>query len=247
MNMNQEMQRVVCKEYRTMSKKLAAVIGEYVTEKPDALLCLAAGDTPTGVYAELTEMQNQDAVDFSRCRFIGLDEWVGLGLEDAGGCINYIYEHVFSPLRIKPEQIVFFDAKAPDLQAECRKMNEYLQENGPIDIALMGVGMNGHVGLNEPGSSFDGAAQVVNLDAMTKEVARKYFERPLPIERGITLGMGQILASERLLIMACQKKKAKIMQRAMEQEVTCMLPASGIQLHKHCTVFLDEDAAALLK
>lgn len=224
------------------AKEVANIIAGYVRSKPDALLCLAAGDTPTAAYAELAAMQNRGEVDFKNCRLIGLDEWVGLDENAEGGCKKYIIENVIKPLGFLDKNIHFFNACAEDLDSECAKTDGYLKAEGPIDISLMGVGMNGHIALNEPGCDFNGTSHTVPLDAVTIEVARKYFRRPTPVTRGITLGMKQIWDSKLLIIMANQAKKKAVMHAAMYGGVTNAVPASALQNHPNCIVSLDADA-----
>lgn len=237
------MKKVVSSDERSQAKEIARLIADYVADNPRALLCLAAGDTGTAAYTEMARMQREGKADFRECRLIGLDEWAGVAANAEGGCRKYITDHVITPLELSAENVMFFDACAGDLEAECRKADAYLEENGPIDISLMGVGMNGHIALNEPGCSFEDTAHTVALDPVTVEVARKYFHGPAPIAEGITLGMKQILGSRLLIVMANGEKKRDIMRRAMCGEVTNAVPASALQGHGNCVVSLDAASA----
>lgn len=221
---------------------VAGMIAEYVRENPRALLCLAAGDTATMTYARMAQMQREGTADFRNCRLVGLDEWAGLSEREVGSCKKYIVEQVILPLELRKENITFFDACAEDLQQECEKVNTYLRENGPIDVSLMGVGMNGHIALNEPGSDFNQDAHVIALSDTTMRVAVKYFHKQTPVTRGITLGMRQIWDSRLLIVMANTQRKREIMHAAMYGEVTNQLPASHLQEHPNCIVSLDEAA-----
>lgn len=196
------MKTLISKTTQIQAETVAAVMADYISQNPAALLCLAAGDTPTQTYAEMVRMQQEGRADFRHCRLIGLDEWVGIRPNQPGSCKKYIFEHVIDPLGLRPENIFFFDACAEDPEEECHKANQYLKAEGPIDISLMGVGMNGHIGLNEPGCSFDADAHLTDLKPLTVQVAEKYFGGKAPITRGVTLGMGQILASRLLIVMA---------------------------------------------
>lgn len=233
----------ISEDVQGQAREVARQIADYVARNPKALLCMAAGDTPTATYTEMARMQQQGEADFRNCRLVGLDEWVGVGAEEPGGCKKYIYDNVIRPLQLRPENIFFFDACAQDLEEECRKADAYLQEQGPIDVSLMGVGMNGHIALNEPGSSFDQNAHTMALDPITVRVAGKYFDGPAPVRRGITLGLGQILASKLLIVIANGEKKREIMRKAVCEAVTTDLPASSLQEHPNCVVSLDRAAA----
>lgn len=236
------MKKIVSENKKQQAKAVAELIAECVRRKPNALLCLAAGDTPTETYEEMANMQRQGLVNFRNCRLIGLDEWVGLDEHSKGGCKNYIVEHVIKPLELQEENIFFFDACAENLEMECEKTNEYLKEQGPIDLSLMGVGMNGHIALNEPGCDFDGTAHVVPLAPMTVVVAQKYFPSQRVITQGITLGMKQIWDSNLLIVIANEAKKRNIMHSAMYGEVTNAVPASALQKHPECIVSVDVEA-----
>lgn len=236
------MKKIVSAGLEAQARTVAGLIADIVRKKPDALLCLAAGDTPTAAYAEMARMQRASEADFRSCRLIGLDEWAGMDGNADGGCKKYIYEHVVRPLELAEERIFFFDACAPDLARECAKADAYLEQNGCIDVSLMGVGMNGHIALNEPGCDFRAGAHTVPLDPVTREVAQKYFQRPTPVTHGITLGMGQIWDSRLLIVMANGAKKRSVMHAAMYGDVTNAVPASALQLHANCIVSVDEEA-----
>lgn len=236
------MKKIVHAGMEAQAQAVAALIADYVRENPRALLCLAAGDTATATYAEMARMQKAGTADFRQCRLVGLDEWAGLEETAVGSCKKYIVENVIQPLELKPENVVFFDACAEDLQRECEMVNGYLKDNGPIDISLMGVGMNGHIALNEPGCDFSAEAHTVELADTTKRVAVKYFHRETPVTEGITLGMKQIWDSRLLIVMANMERKREIMHAAMYGEVTNSVPASYLQTHPNCIVSVDEAA-----
>lgn len=236
------MKKIVSSSINEQGKMTAEIIASYVKKKPDALLCLAAGDTPTATYAWMARMQREGLADFRDCRLIGLDEWVGLDENTEGGCIKYILDHVVKPLELKKENVVFFDACSEDLEEECARINKYLEVQGPVDVSLMGVGMNGHIALNEPGCDFNSTAHTVPLDPVTVNVAQKYFQQSTPVTQGITLGMKQIWDSSVLIIIANEEKKRAIMHAAMYGEVTNAVPASALQYHPNCIVSLDTAA-----
>lgn len=236
------MKKLVHAGVEAQAEAIAALIADYVRENPTALLCLAAGDTATAAYAKMAEMQRNGLANFRECRLVGLDEWAGLSETEVGSCKKYIMENVILPLELKPENVTFFNACAESLSRECEMVDQYLNDNGPIDISLMGVGMNGHIALNEPGCDFAAEAHTVRLADTTKQVAVKYFHRQTPVTEGITLGMKQIWESRLLIVMANMGRKREIMYKAMYGEVTNNVPASYLQIHPNCIVSVDEAA-----
>jgi glucosamine-6-phosphate isomerase len=236
----------VLKDYEEMSKYTANFIINYVKENPQAVLCLAGGDTPKKTYEYLVEDYEQGNVDFSSCTFLGLDEWVGLGKDDEGSCLKFLNETLFNPLRIKSKNVFFFDAKSSDLETECNKMDAIISEKGNIDIILLGVGMNGHLGFNEPGVSFDLHAHVIDLDDTSKTIGQKYFKEETTLDKGITLGIRHILEAKNAVLVANGNKKASIIQKTIEFEVTNQIPSTILKNHPNSYVFIDEEAASNL-
>ena len=149
-------------------------------------------------------------------------------------------------MRIAPSKIHLFDGESSDPAIECRKMDEYIRQVGGIDLMLVGVGMNGHIGFNEPGVPEGLHAHVVDLDETTQSVGQKYFKQRTTLLKGITLGFGNIIESRRVIMMASGKKKANIIQRALERPITTEVPASVIRRHSQHVVMLDREAASAL-
>ena len=232
--------------YDEMCGAAADFIIARVTRRPSGLLCFPSGDTPTGILDRLVEASRAGRVDFSGCRFVGLDEWTGLNGQDEGSCRHYLDERFYLPLRIGQDRIHFFDGAAYDLQRECERINGFLREHGPVDLAMVGVGENGHVGLNEPGTGMEQYAHVSELQDHTRKVAEKYFQEKVTLSRGITLGPKNLLESRTLVMIASGQKKAQVMARALQEPVTPECPAGLIRLHADGHVFLDREAAARL-
>jgi glucosamine-6-phosphate isomerase len=236
----------VLKDYEEMSKHTADFIIDYVKEHPNAVLCLAGGDTPRKTYQYLVKAHEQNEVDFSTCTFIGLDEFVGIGREDEGSCLQFLYDMVFTPIKIKEENVFFFDAKSTELEKECKRIDEVLAQKGKIDIILLGVGMNGHIGFNEPGVSFDLYAHVIDLDNTSKSVGQKYFKEARELDKGITLGIKHILEAKKAILIANGSKKASIIQKTIQEEVTNKIPSTVLNTHQDSYLFIDEEAAVNL-
>ncbi|WP_066070246.1 glucosamine-6-phosphate deaminase [Neobacillus soli] len=236
----------VLKDYKEMSKYTAKFIIDYVIENPTAVLCLAGGDTPRKTYQYLVKAHEQNEVDFSACTFIGLDEFVGIGREEEGSCLHFLYDTLFTPIGVKEENIYFFDVKSSDLEKECKRIDEVISQKEKIDIIILGVGMNGHLGFNEPGISFDLFAHVVELSHTSKIVGQKYFKEARELDKGITLGITHILESKKAILIANGSKKATIVQKTIEEETTNLIPSTVIRIHQDSYVFIDEEAAANL-
>jgi len=241
------MQLNIYKDYHDLSDHTADEIISLVKNKPNALLCLATGDSPRLAYKLMVEKAIHDKVDFSKCTFIGLDEWVGLPPANEGTCSYFLHTIIFNPLKIAASQIHLFDALSSDLKKECATMNKVIIDKGGIDLMIVGVGMNGHVGFNEPGVPESYNAHVIDLDEITQSVGQKYFSGPVTIQQGITLGLNQFLHARKAIMMASGFKKAPVMQKAIEQEININMPASIIRKHPNGVVMIDEEAASQLK
>lgn len=236
----------VMEDYEAMSRETAREIAACVQEKPDALFSLAAGSSAIRTYEILKEMQDRNEADLSRARFVQLDEW--LDLEDRSeNCQNFLRKHFYGPLGIRDEQIRAFDIDAMDLTAECAAIDRYIEEAGGIDLMLLGIGMNGHVALNEPGELFDYGTHVVTLSETTKTVGQKYFTEGAALTRGMTLGMWQVFASKKVILQAGTEKKAEIVARLYHERPGIFMPASVMSLVENGLVILDRDAASKIR
>jgi glucosamine-6-phosphate deaminase len=231
-------------DYAKMSARAAQLIIEFVSHKPESLLCFAAGNSPLGTFASLVEASRQGLVDFSRCRFVSLDEWVGLDGQKEGSCRKTLHDHFFNPLSIGIDQIHFFDGLSEDLPLECRWMDEFIASHGGIDLFLLGVGMNGHLGFNEPGIDLDLYSHVIDLDPVTTAVSVKYFNGAKPFDQGITLGVKYIMEADQVIVVADGAGKADIIASCFQGEITKQIPASILRHHDNLHVCLDAQAAA---
>jgi glucosamine-6-phosphate deaminase len=229
--------------YETLSEATANLIVEVLKQKPEALICIASGDTPLGVCEFLAK---SDKNIFEKCTFVGLDEWVGMDENDEGSCKSGIYQNLLIPLNIPSERIKYFDAKAEDLESECHKINEFIASNGGLDVMLVGVGMNGHIALNEPNTPFDIYAHVSELEEVTKSVGQKYFTKDTILTQGITLGLAHLQESKLPILIANGLRKAAVINVALTEEITEKFPASIFQKLEHSLVMLDIEAAQKL-
>jgi galactosamine-6-phosphate isomerase len=189
---------------------------------------------------------DQQLLNVSNWYFLGLDEWIGLDKNDEGSCRYMLDRHLFQPLKIKEEQICFFEGKANDPVKECQRIEDFIRLRGPIDAAVLGLGMNGHIGLNEPGTSPHLRSHITDIDAVTRQVGQKYFSSPQLLSRGITLGIATLMEAKRLILIVSGRKKAPIVKRVLEEKISGDLPATLLRDHPDLTIYLDAGAAALL-
>ena len=238
------MQLQIFSDYQALSLHTAQHIVALLNQKPVSLICVASGDTPTGVYRELVRLVNEGAASVAQCMFVGLDEWVGLGPENRGSCAHYLNRELFYPLGIGPDQFRLFDALAPDLDVECDRMNEFVVQGGGFDLMLVGLGMNGHIALNEPGTPFTTYAHVADLAETTITVGQKYFSGPTVLQQGITLGLQHLLDAKEAILLASGAGKAPVIKTALTGPVTEAFPASILQRHPNGLVWLDAAAGA---
>lgn len=233
-------------DHASLSAAAASMIIACVKRCPGALLCLATGDTPKLTYQMVVEYAKQEGISFEKCFFIGLDEWLGIPPENSGSCHYFLHTHIFKPLGIHPSQVYLFDALTRDEEAECEKMNKLIAEKGPVDLMLVGVGMNGHVGFNEPGTGLDTITHVAILDEVTRSVGQKYFQEKVSISKGITVGLKQVMQAKNLLMLANGKKKAPVIQQVVKQEISPKFPATIIRMHQNGILMIDSEAASAL-
>lgn len=236
------LEKIVFKDYNELSKQTAKFIAERIIEKPNSLLCFPAGETSIGTFDELIKLRDKGLFDFSKCKFVGLDEWVNLGNMENENCYNFLRMRFYDKAGIHKNNLCFFNGEANNLNYECEKTETFIKENNGIDLMLLGVGMNGHVGLNEPGTSLDNYSHVVDLDEVTKKVGQKYFTQHVELSLGITLGIKNIMDSSIVILQLSGKQKSKIVKIILESKITNNFPASIIKLHKNSYLFIDEEA-----
>jgi len=224
----------------------ARIIARELRAKPDLVLGLATGRTMERVYHHLASTRN---LDFSRCRTFNLDEYIGLPVEHPCSYRHYMTEHLFSRVNLAPDHTFLPDGMASDLAAECRRYEARILALGGIDLQLLGLGSDGHIGFNEPLSALLSRTREKALTPATlAQNAEPFGGDPARVpRRAITMGVGTILDSRRCLLLATGPGKAEILARAVEGPITAMVTASALQLHPRCQVVVDEAAAARLQ
>ncbi|WP_419700771.1 6-phosphogluconolactonase [Mucilaginibacter sp. NFX135] len=234
------------KDYDSLSSAAAYWVWRQIKQKPGSLICFPSGESPTGMFKFLVQYAKAGKIDFSQAHFVGLDEWVGMDKNNEGSCSHYLHQHFFSKLKIAPAQVRFFDAKAADLDGECEKMNKHIQDLGGLDMMIVGIGMNGHIGLNEPGTDFNTYAHHSALAPVTIDVAKKYFTQQPQLTEGITLGLRHLAEARTPVLIASGAKKAGIIAQALNGPLTIDVPASIFQTLPNAQIFLDHGVAEKL-
>jgi len=226
----------------------ARMIAKSVRSKPDLVLGLATGRTMETVYELLAEMCRSDKLDFSKCRTFNLDEYVGLAESDETSYRFYMNKHLFGKINVDLKNTHLPDGRAENLVEECERYEAKINEVGGIDLQLLGIGQDGHIGFNEPLSALRSRTRVKSLAPDTVRQNSQFFSSPADMpRRAITMGVGTILESKRCVLLATGENKAGIIARAIEGPITSMVSASALQLHQHCTVIIDEMAALNLE
>jgi galactosamine-6-phosphate isomerase len=229
-----------------LSKKIASDIIESLRPIEHPLICTASGDSPAGLYQEMVQRVSKNELDISGWKFVGLDEWTGMNENDEGSCKYHLNKQFYGPLKIAPGNICFFDGRAKDLRNECTITEKFIQKNGGIDIAIVGLGLNGHIGMNEPGTSISTRTHVSAIDPLTQKTGQKYFTRPQQLTHGITLGLANLMEAKQVVLIVTGAHKADIVQKVLGDEISEQLPASLFRNHPGFKVYLDKAAAQQL-
>lgn len=237
---------VVCKDYEEMSRRAAEIVAEQVKKRPDGLISFPGGDTPLGMVHVFADMVNEGKVDISRTHYVSLDEWVGLSNEDEGSCGLFNQQNLLSRLQHPFAGTHIINGAAENIESERVALNDYMSQYGPLDVSVLGIGMNGHLGFNENGVDFDLDAHIIPLSETTLKVMTKYFGEKFHPTHGISQGIRQIMVAKTVILIANGAHKAEILKKAVHGPVTNEVPASVLQNHPNCYVVADEAAAALL-
>ena len=233
----------VADTYEELSRQAADEVLRLMQAARQPLFCPASGDTPAGLYRVMAERVHSEQLDLSRWSYVGLDEWVGMNESDEGSCRYHLDRQLFGPLQVPQERICFFDGRAQDLQLECNRIEDFIRQQGGIEVAVLGLGMNGHIGMNEPGTPVGLRSHIANLDPITQQVGQKYFTKEQPLSKGITLGLQTLLEARHLVLMVSGAHKAEIVRRALEEEISEGLPATLLRRHPGLSVLLDRAAS----
>ena len=235
------------KDYGAMSRKAAAILAAEVVSNPSCVLGLATGSTPIGTYKNLIEWYNAGNLDFSGVSSINLDEYVGLSPEHDQSYRYFMQTNLFDHINIKRENTHVPNGLASDLDAECQRYNDVIHQLGPIDIQVLGMGHNGHIGFNEPDDHFPLETHSVTLAQTTIDANARFFASADEVPRqALTMGIKTIMRAKKVLVVVSGTDKAEIVKKAFTGPVTPEVPASILQMHPDVTIVGDEAALSLL-
>lgn len=236
------------KDYNELSRMAAERIAEKLSKKPDAVLGLATGSTPEGMYEALIEMYNQKRISFAEAETFNLDEYVGLQSNDENSYAHYMNQHLFRHIDLSPEKAHLPDGRADDLDAACQAYEELIEKAGGIDLQVIGIGLNGHIGFNEPHTPFEQRTHVVELDKTTRNANARFFPSLEAVPtHAITMGIQNIMESKELLLLVAGEQKASVLERLVYGDKTEAFPASIIKEHPNVTIIADQGALSGLK
>lgn len=223
-----------CSTLADLNELASALIIHELQQKPESLVCAATGNSPTGAYKKL--IGKKGAIDTSNLSFIKLDEWYGLGVDDEGSCEQYLHQNLLRPLNISDKKYIAFDGKTKEPEKELSRIANYLDEHGPIDLCILGLGKNGHIAFNEPAEALQPRAHMAPLSTTSLEHTMIKGSGE-PIKYGMTLGMTDILQSGKIILLVNGTHKNAVMKKLMEQKISTQLPASFLWLHPDVQCF----------
>lgn len=236
----------VIESYEEISRIVANEIRTLIAEKPNASICIAAGHSSLGVLRILTDLYQAGDMDFSQSFFIAMDEWQNMNVTDSGSCGDFLWKNFLSKVNFPGDHIMLPDGRACPIEQELSRIQSYIEAHGGIDYMVLGMGMNGHLALNEPGSPFDSTVRVTVLDSTTRQVGQKYFDGTPTLTGGVTIGLRDICNTRKLALIINGAHKAEITKTLYDTPATPQIPASVLKTIDHCTVYCDGAAAALL-
>ena len=235
------------KDYQDMSRKAANIISAQVIMKPNCVLGLATGSSPIGTYEQLVEWYNKGDLDFSKVTSINLDEYKGLGPDNEQSYRYFMDIHLFNHVNINKSRTFVPDGLAQDTEKACAEYNQIIAQAGGIDLQLLGLGSNGHIGFNEPGAVFEQETHCVDLTESTIEANKRFFSRIEDVPRqAYSMGIKSIMQAKKILVIVSGESKANALKQALHGPITPALPASILQLHNDVTFVADEAAMSLL-
>jgi glucosamine-6-phosphate deaminase len=240
------MKFIVTKDYEEMSKAGADIIIEQIKSKSSSVLGLATGGTPVGMYKHLVEAYNK-GLDFSKIVTFNLDEYVGLKPDNPQSYRYYMDKNLFNNVNINKDNIHIPSGISSDIDKECEEYDESISKMGGIDLQVLGIGRNGHIGFNEPGDTLKVKTHVAKLSQNTIKANSRFFDKIEDVPTSaLTMGLGSIMKSKKILLLASGLSKAQAIAKIAEPIIDLKVPASLLQLHPNVVVILDKDAASML-
>ena len=242
--MNMKIIRV--KDYDELSLEGTKIVGEFIKNNPQATLGLATGSSPIGLYQNLIKMFQNKEISFQEIKTYNLDEYCGLPKSHPESYYSFMYRNLFSHVDIKDENVHIPSSEGEDMQKNCDDYNRLLHQT-TIDLQLLGIGGNGHIGFNEPGTPFDRETFLVKLAERTRQDNKMFFKEDEEVPHyAITMGIKNIMEAKKIVMLISGKSKAEAVKRLLSGEITTDFPASILHKHPDVTVIIDEPAAALI-
>lgn len=236
------------KDYNEMSRKAANIISAQIIMKPDAVLGLATGSTPIGTYKQLIDWYNKGDLDFADIRSVNLDEYKGLPADNDQSYAYFMRQNLFDHVNIKKENTYIPNGLETDVEYECNRYNTIIRSLGGIDLQLLGIGNNGHIGFNEPGEAFEKETHCVKLTENTIQANARFFESIDDVPKyAYSTGIKNIMQAKSILLVASGKAKADALYKSLFGPITPSVPASILQLHNNVSIVADEEALTLIK
>ena len=241
------MKIIEAKDYQDMSRKAANIISAQVILKPDCVLGLATGSSPIGTYRQLIDWYIKGDIDFSQVNTVNLDEYKGLEPDNPQSYYYFMYENFFKHININLEKVHIPNGMEENIEKECSRYDQLITSLGGVDLQLLGLGNNGHIGFNEPYESFNKTTQCVTLTQSTIDANARFFSASEEIPRyAYTMGIGNIMNANKIVLIVSGSAKAQILKDVIEGPILPSVPASILQLHKNVTVVVDQKASSLL-
>ncbi len=243
------MNLTIVEDAEAMGRFAADIFEAQIKAKPESVLGLATGSTPVPLYQQLVRDSREGKVDFSGVRTVNLDEYAGLSPENPQSYRYFMQENLFDHISILPEHTALPNGRAKDLAAECLQYDQRISDWGGIDLQLLGIGHNGHIGFNEPGTVFEKKTHVVTIAKKTRMANARFFDGDIHAvpKMAITMGIGNIMKARKIILLVSGESKAKILDTALFGDISPAVPASVLQLHPDVTVIADVAAAGLIE
>jgi len=241
------MKVVVVKNYNEISFQAAQLITDQIINKKNSVLGLATGSTPIGVYQELIRKFQEGELNFSKVVTFNLDEYYGLSPEHPQSYHFFMWDSFFKHINIKKENVHLLNGITGNIAKECKQYEALIQKSGGIDLQILGIGNNGHIGFNEPDISLNTRTHLVNLTAKTIRANSRFFNNAQEVpKQAITMGIGTIMRARKIILLANGKRKARAIERTINGPITTKMPATVLQLHNDVTTIIDQEAASQL-
>lgn len=242
------MKLIIVDDYKQASIKAANYIASQLLLKPNSVIGLATGSTSIGIYKELIRMYKNDEVDFSQATTFNLDEYYGLDPKNPNSYTYFMYKNLFNSINLKKQNINIPNGLAKDIEKECIKYEDKIRKSGDVDLQILGIGRNGHIGFNEPDVKFEALTHLVKLEKDTIDANSRFFNSISEVPtKAISMGIKTIMRAKKIVLIAEGQCKARVIERMVNGNIVTELPASILQLHTDTTIILDREAGKYVK